>query len=291
MLRPLSVCSSSVLIAVALCACGTDDSKSTATTGTQVSSTSARKVEAPKVDPKTTEAQPKSEAPKSEVQKAEMPKAEKPVAEKPADVAKPEGAAGTVPVDAAIAKMREFIATLKIDKTVKNWKTTVGMPPKLTFDPARTYFWVLNTTEGEIKIKLMPDAAPMHVSSTIYLTEIGFYDDLLFHRVIPGFMAQGGDPLGNGTGGPNYKYASEFAPQAKHSKPGMLSMANTGAPSTDGSQFFLTFKATPHLDGKHTVFGEVVGGMDNVRKLESFGSPNGPTSKPLKIESAKIVVE
>lgn len=189
-----------------------------------------------------------------------------------------------------IAAIRAFIESKKIDKTAKNWKTTVTIPPKQTFDATKTYFWLLNTTEGPIKIKLMPEVAPMHVTSTIYLTELGFYDDIKFHRVINGFMAQGGDPLGVGSGGPAYKYAGEFSPKVKHDKPGILSMANAG-PNTDGSQFFLTFVPTPHLDGKHTIFGEVVEGMDNLKKLEKFGSQSGQTTKPLKIDTAKIVVQ
>ncbi|MBL8861095.1 MAG: peptidylprolyl isomerase [Planctomycetes bacterium] len=187
--------------------------------------------------------------------------------------------------------MRAHIAALTIDKTKANWKTRLALPPKLTFDPARTYFWQLTTSEGPIRVRLDPKVAPMHVSSTIFLTELGFYDGLSFHRVIPGFMAQGGCPLGNGTGSPGYKYAGEFAPSVKHDKPGLLSMANAG-PGTDGSQFFLTFVPTPHLDGKHTIFGEVVAGLDNLKKLESFGTkPSGQTTKPLSLVSAKIVVE
>ncbi len=197
--------------------------------------------------------------------------------------------AATTPVD-ALASMREFIAKQTVDKAAKDWKTSLPMPPKLAFDPARKYFWLLDTTEGPIKVRLMPEVAPMHVSSTIYLTELGFYDGLKFHRVIPGFMAQGGCPLGTGTGGPGYKYAGEFSPTVKHTKPGMLSMANAG-PGTDGSQFFLTFVPTPHLDGKHTIFGEVVEGLDNLKKLEKAGSGSGQTTKPLEIKSAKIAVE
>jgi cyclophilin family peptidyl-prolyl cis-trans isomerase len=94
--------------------------------------------------------------------------------------------------------------------------------------------------QGPIDVKLLPDVTPMHASSTIYLTRLGYYDGLAFHRVIPGFMAQGGCPLGTGTGGPGYEYDGEFSPTVKHDKPGILSMANRG-PGTDGSQFFLTF--------------------------------------------------
>jgi cyclophilin family peptidyl-prolyl cis-trans isomerase len=143
---------------------------------------------------------------------------------------------------------------------------------------------------GDIKIEFMPDVAPKHVSSTIYLTKIGFYDDVLFHRVIPRFMAQGGDPTGRGGGGPGYTYEGEFDRRARHDKPGILSMANRG-PGTDSSQFFITFAATPHLDGKHTVFGEVVDGMDTVRELEKRGTPKGEPKEKLVIERATVSVE
>lgn len=200
------------------------------------------------------------------------------------DTTKPDASADPV------AKIKEFIASKNVDKNAKSWKTSVTIPPKQTFDPTKIYFWQLNTSEGPIKIKLMPDVAPMHVTSTIYLTELGFYDDLKFHRVITGFMAQGGCPLGTGTGGPAYKYAGEYSPKVKHDRPGLLSMANAG-PNTDGSQFFLTFVPTPHLDGKHTIFGEIVEGMDNLKKLEKSGSQSGQPTKPLKIETAKIIVQ
>ena len=131
----------------------------------------------------------------------------------------------------------------------------------------------------------------MHVTSTIYLTKLGFYDDLVFHRVIPGFMAQGGDPLGNGTGNPGYKYAGEFDGKTSHNKAGILSMANSG-PNTDGSQFFITFKATPFLDNRHTVFGEVVTGLeDTLPKIEGLGQRNGKTKVLIKIIKATIRVE
>ena len=110
------------------------------------------------------------------------------------------------------------------------------------------------------------------------------------NALISGFMAQGGDPLGNGRGGPGYKYDGEFDPSVKHDKPGLLSMANAG-PGTDGSQFFLTFVATPWLDGKHTIFGEVVEGMDVVKQLEAGGSESGQTTTPLQIDKATIRVE
>lgn len=167
------------------------------------------------------------------------------------------------------------------------WKVQLEKPEMMTFDKNTAYFWVLETNKGTIKIKLMPDVAPMHVTSTIFLTRKGFYDGLSFHRVIPGFMAQGGCPFGNGTGGPGYQYEGEFSPNVKHDKPYLLSMANAG-PGTDGSQFFITFVATPHLDGKHTIFGNVVEGKDVVKKIEAAGTSSGKPKESLIINKARI---
>ena len=170
-----------------------------------------------------------------------------------------------------------------------SWKTKLKKPDLMTFDKGKDYFWILETNKGKITVKLMPDVAPMHATSTIFLTKKGFYDLLTFHRVITGFMAQGGCPLGTGTGGPGYKYDGEFSPNVKHDRPYLLSMANSG-PGTDGSQFFLTFKPTPWLDSKHTIFGEVVEGQDVVKKLEAAAGPP-PKNKPtesLYIKKATI---
>src|SRR5438093_13636501 len=116
---------------------------------------------------------------------------------------------------------------------------------------------VLNLDSGgDVVIRLRPDLAPGHVQRIKELVDEGFYDGVVFHRVIQGFMAQGGDPTGTGSGGPGYKYDGEFAPDGpKHDKAGILSMAHAG-PGTDGSQFFITFGPTPHLNNVHTVFGE-----------------------------------
>jgi peptidylprolyl isomerase len=122
------------------------------------------------------------------------------------------------------------------------------------------------------------------------LTTLGFYDNTIFHRIIPGFMAQGGDPLGNGRGNPGYKYAGEFSDDIKHTKGGLLSMANSG-PNTDGSQFFLTFTATPWLDGKHTIFGQVVQGMDVLESIEKLGSRSGKTSEEVQLIKAIITIK
>jgi peptidylprolyl isomerase len=175
----------------------------------------------------------------------------------------------------------------KVDRTKANWKTALPKPAPVKFEAGKTYFCRMVTTKGTVLIKFMPEVAPMHVTSFIYLTRLGFYDGLSFHRVITNFMAQGGDPLGTGSGGPGYEFAGEFDPKVLHDKGGKLSMANRG-PGTDGSQFFLTFVATPWLDGKHTIFGEVAEGMDVLKKLEAAGSQSGGTSEPLKMEKVTI---
>ena len=192
--------------------------------------------------------------------------------------------------DPALAEMAKFIRSKKVDTSKKNWRQRLAKPPQLTFSDGVHYFWNMETNKGVIKIKLMPDVAPMHVSSTIYLSRLGFYDDLKFHRVINGFMAQGGCPTGTGTGSPGYKYAGEFDDKVKHDRPGLLSMANAG-PDTDGSQFFITFVPTPHLNNRHTIFGEVVEGMEAVRALEKAGSRSGRPSEALKLVKTTISIE
>ncbi len=192
--------------------------------------------------------------------------------------------------DTAMQQIDQFIASAKIDKAKSDWKTTLPKPPVATFDKTHKYYARMVTNKGSVLIKFLPAVAPMHVTNFLYLSRLGFYDGTKFHRVITGFMAQGGDPLGNGTGGPGYQFSGEFDAAVKHDKPGMLSMANAG-PGTDGSQFFLTFVPTPWLDGKHTIFGEVVEGMDTLKKLEAAGSRSGATSEPLTLEKATVEVK
>lgn len=118
-----------------------------------------------------------------------------------------------------------------------------------------------DTSRGPIHLRLHDDKAPVTVANFVNLARRGYYDGLTFHRVIADFMVQGGCPQGTGTGGPGYKFEDEFDPSLKHDKPGVLSMANSG-PRTNGSQFFITHGPTPWLDGKHSVFGEIVGDDD-----------------------------
>jgi len=125
---------------------------------------------------------------------------------------------------------------------------------------------VFETNKGTFEIELFEDKAPVTTKNFIDLVQKGFYDGLIFHRVIDGFMIQGGDPSGNGTGGPGYTIPDEFSKDLRHDSEGVLSMANAG-PNTGGSQFFITLAATPWLDGHHAVFGKVIKGMEVVREI------------------------
>lgn len=162
---------------------------------------------------------------------------------------------------------------------------------------------LFTTTEGSFKIRLFDAEVPNTVANFTGLAEgtkefvdpktgqkttRKFYDGLIFHRVIDSFMIQGGDPLGNGTGGPGYRFGDEFHPNLRHDKPGILSMANAG-PGTNGSQFFITLGATPWLDNRHSVFGEVVEGLDVVKKIGSTktGVQDRPVT-PIVIQSVTI---
>ncbi len=144
------------------------------------------------------------------------------------------------------------------------------------------------TSHGAFSIELYEDKAPVTTKNFIDLAEKGFYDGLIFHRVIKGFMIQGGDPKGTGSGGPGYTIKDEFHKELRHNVPGILSMANAG-PDTGGSQFFITLAPTPWLDGKHAVFGKVMDGMDVVEKIGV--TPTGPQDRPreeVKIERVTV---
>jgi len=144
----------------------------------------------------------------------------------------------------------------------KQWST----PPAMAIDLKKKYKAHMETEKGMMVIELFADKAPKTVNNFVFLSREGFYDGIIFHRVIADFMVQGGDPTGKGSGGPGYKFEDEFHARLKHDKGGMLSMANAG-PGTNGSQFFITHIATPWLDNKHSIFGQVVDGMDVLRSI------------------------
>ena len=169
--------------------------------------------------------------------------------------------------------------------TQKQWTKT----PDFNLDLKKNYFATFKTDKGDIKVELYASKVPNTVNNFVFLVREGFYNDTIFHRVIPDFMAQGGDPTGTGRGGPGYSFRDEFDPTLKHDKPGILSMANAG-PNTNGSQFFLTHVPTPWLDNKHAVFGKVIEGLDVLlaippRDPNLFGAP------AVKLNSVEIIEE
>ena len=162
--------------------------------------------------------------------------------------------------------------------------------PEMKIDVNKTYVARMDTTEGPIVIELYPKQAPHHVNSFVFLANEGFYDGVIFHRVIPGFMVQGGDPTGTGGGGPGYKLKAEFN-DTKHTR-GILSAARTADPNSAGSQFFLMHGDAPHLDNRYTAYGKVVEGIEVVDKIVS--APTGAQDRPrnpASIKSIKIEVK
>jgi cyclophilin family peptidyl-prolyl cis-trans isomerase len=159
-------------------------------------------------------------------------------------------------------------------------------PPSGTLDTSKSYTARFVTERGDILCELYASDAPMTVENFVNLARAGFYDGTTFHRVIPGFMAQGGDPEGTGRGGPGYQFGDEFSPQRRHDAAGVLSMANAG-PNTNGSQFFITLDPTPHLDGRHSVFGRVTEGMDVLQSIRER-DPSRDTVPGDRIERIEI---
>jgi len=145
---------------------------------------------------------------------------------------------------------------------MKQWSA----PPPMTIDPKKTYRATIQTDRGDIELELYPQHAPKTVNNFVFLAREGFYDGVTFHRVIDDFVIQGGDPTGTGRGGPGYRFEDEVKCNPLRHETGVISMANAG-PNTNGSQFFITHSSQPHLDGRHTVFGKVVSGMDVVNAI------------------------
>jgi cyclophilin family peptidyl-prolyl cis-trans isomerase len=168
----------------------------------------------------------------------------------------------------------------------KQWNA----PPAMTIDPKKKYTATLETPLGTIAIELDPKVAPQHVNSFVFLSREGFYDGVIFHRVIPGFMVQVGDPTGTGSGGPGYRLKAEFN-KTKHER-GVLSMARTNDPNSAGSQFFIMHDEAPYLDNQYTAFGKVTSGMDVVDKIVSLPrDANDRPNTPPKITKVTIKEE
>lgn len=158
----------------------------------------------------------------------------------------------------------------------------------MVIDPKKKYTATFKTEAGDFVIELFADKAPKTVNNFVFLARDGFYDGVTFHRVIKGFMAQGGDPTGTGMGGPGYKFADEFHKDLRHNSAGILSMANAG-PGTNGSQFFITHGPTPHLDNRHSVFGKVISGLNVVLAIPERDPQRArtPGTKIISIEIAE----
>jgi peptidyl-prolyl cis-trans isomerase B (cyclophilin B) len=214
------------------------------------------------------------------------------------------GVPGPVREGDTLAEIDAFIARNKVDRSSPGWRTRLPKPIQVGFPKDKHVHWTLETNKGRIVAKLWHEVAPLHVSHFAYLTRLGFYDGLTFHRVIRGFMAQGGCPNGNGQGWPGYALPRELRADVKHDRRGLISTANAGGNASDGSQFFIMFdgprpgnpyeRAIRNLNGGYTLFGEVIEGADVVDAMEAVAanprSDLDPVSpkEPLIIERASV---
>lgn len=174
---------------------------------------------------------------------------------------------------------RDYINLEAIVKMIKLEERQFTICPPMTIDPTKQYLATIKTEKGDIVIELFPDVAPVAVNSFVFLANNDWFDGVTFHRVIPGFVAQSGDPSGTGFGGPGYAFDNEIAPDLRFDQPGVVGMANSG-PGSNGSQFFITLGPAPHLDGSYTIFGRVIEGMDVVNRLTPRDPQQDPTLPP-----------
>ena len=178
------------------------------------------------------------------------------------------------------------LSEAEVGRTPLQWSS----PPAMEIDPTKSYEALFKTEIGDFRVRLFPEQAPVTVNSFVFLARQGYYDNTTFHRVLPGFMAQGGDPTGTGGGGPGYTFEDEFDPELQFDRPGLLAMANRG-PDTNGGQFFITYAPTPHLNGLHTIFGEVVEGdqvLSSLRLRDPQANPDYQGDGLLSIEIYEI---
>jgi cyclophilin family peptidyl-prolyl cis-trans isomerase len=175
----------------------------------------------------------------------------------------------------------------KRDAIPPGQRPTYEEPPEMMIDTTKTYVATMHTSEGTIVLDLFADRTPVTVNNFVTLACDGFYDRLTFHRIVPGFVIQGGDPKGDGTGGPGYQFQDEIVPSLTFDGPGLLAMANSG-PNTNGSQFFITLGPAEHLNGKHTIFGEVAEGKDVVDAIAGVELNGETPAQPVFIEKISI---
>ena len=167
---------------------------------------------------------------------------------------------------------------------VKSWTSA----PAMSIDVNKQYTAHINTVKGNIDVQLLPKAAPIAVNSFVFLARQHYFDGVTFHRVLTGFMAQGGDPTGTGSGGPGYTFDNEVSSGLTFDAAGVMAMANTSQPNSNGSQFFITYAAQPGLNGGYTIFGKVLSGMDAVQALTPRDPQKNPTTPGDKINTVTI---
>lgn len=184
---------------------------------------------------------------------------------------------GPSPQAACGAELREFTEE----------RPMYDSPPEMQIDPKKDYRAVMETSCGRIVLELFAAEAPVTVNNFVFLAREGFYDGLTFHRVVPDFVIQAGDPLGTGSGGPGYQFEDEISKNLQFDKPGLLAMANSG-PDTNGSQFFITLGEPTHLNGLHTIFGRVVEGTDVVRTISELETVSERPVEIVYIDSIQI---
>lgn len=194
--------------------------------------------------------------------------------------------------DTAVAKIQEYIErnaqAKRPDKSAPAWRTALPMRPKVAFESARAYIWILETEFGPVQVRLLAGAAPEHAANAIYLSLLGFYDGLSIHTIVPGKALESGDPADDGKGSPGYAFSPE-ATAAKHDRRGIVSALSQG-PSTDDSKFRIMFGPDPSIDPRSTVFGEVENGFDALQRIEALGTPDGRPKRHVAIRRATIAI-
>jgi cyclophilin family peptidyl-prolyl cis-trans isomerase len=182
---------------------------------------------------------------------------------------------------------RDYENLSAIVRSIKLEERMFKTCPEMTIDPNKQYTATIKTDVGDVVVQLFADKTPMTVNNFVFLAKQGWFDNIIWHRVIPGFIAQSGDPSGSGYGGPGYAFSNEIAADAHFDKAGVMGMANAG-PNSNGSQFFITYARAPELDGKYTIFGQVIAGMDVLEKLtprdpNAAGTPMPEGSRILSV--------
>ena len=196
--------------------------------------------------------------------------------------------AGPTPTPTESSEEADGVACdAEVPKVAGEKKPQFDEAPKMEIDQNAQYTATMQTSCGTIELELYAKETPVTVNSFVFLARQGFFDGLTFHRVVPGFVIQGGDPAGDGTGGPGYQFQNEEVDGLDFDRPGLLAMANSG-PDTNGSQFFITLAETPNLNEGYTLFGEVTGGMDVVESIGALGVGDGPPSQTVYIEKVTI---